>query len=299
MRHWMLVHLGLFAACTSVVPTSEAGAGSGTGGTASGETTQGPGDGVTSGDPSLPTMSTVGGDPTMTDPGVFDVPIDSTTGGPPLPEMLCLPPELHGDPVQTHPSGWTAFEGCAGDDFILHTFGESPLVSEAEVEGLFEQYEQSMLGFPGALGVGQGECCEGADERCLSVLVEAWNFDFGEALAYANELFAGVDGGCLGVRVLLVGDLGPRCEESDPDCGPLYCNEPPPYDPGAPRFPVETEESEGICTHDGDCYISNQRCIDFNTPPSKKGPFGGNCAGIDDPLYCGCVEDECRWYEQG
>lgn len=233
------------------------------------------------------------GYPTMP-PQVLDVAGDATGGIPP--QMRCLPPDLYGELVESHPNGWAAFESCDEGLFVLQGFGSPPVTSQTAADALFEQYGQSLFGFPGAVVTDVGPCCPDSEEQCLRILVDAWAFNFYEALAYANELLGGLSDVCIGVQVFAIGDLGPRCESGDPTCGPVTCGDAPPYVPEAPRIPVDTEESQGVCAHDGDCRVDTGRCIDFNTPEGPKGPVAG-CP--DAPLHCGCVEERCSWFEQG
>lgn len=224
MRWLTCCGLGLLTACASVVPTDE----DGTESTSSADETTGgrPGGGPTQGRPTTgrpptgpPTASgSVGGDPTSVgttwvdptpgdetsigpDPGVLDFNVDETTG--PLPELLCLPPGLHGPAIESHRNGWTAFEGCVEDELILQTSGEPPLITQDQIDPVYAQYGQSLLGLPGAYTQFVTPCCVSPEELCLGVLAEPSDFDIGEGLAYLNELFAVLPEGCVGVKVVL------------------------------------------------------------------------------------------------
>lgn len=218
MRWLTCCGLGLLTACSSIVPTDE----DGTEATSSAESTSGggPGGGPTGSPPTrggTTASATVGGGPTTAvpttanptsddetsigpEPGVLDINVDDTTG--PLPEIVCLPPDLHGPPVETHPNGWTAFEGCVDGELILQTFGEPPLISQAEIDPVYAQYGQSLLGLPGAYADFVTPCCTSPDALCLGVMVEPSDFEIGEALAYLNELFALLPEGCVAVKVI-------------------------------------------------------------------------------------------------
>ena len=219
MRWLTCCGLGLLTACTSIVPTDEEGTESTT--SAGATTSAGPGGRSTSGRPTAGRMTESGsdggnrtsvgvtsGDPTPgtetslgPDPGVLDIHVDETTG--PLPEISCLPPGLYGVPIETHSSGWTAFEACVPGELILQTSGGPPLISQEQIIPVYEQYGQSLLGLPGAYAEFVTPCCASPDENCLGVLAEPDEFDIGEGLAYLNELFALLPEGCVGVKVIL------------------------------------------------------------------------------------------------
>jgi hypothetical protein len=114
----------------------------------------------------------------------------------------------------------------------------------------------------------------------------------------------------VGVDVSLKGEVGPRCEPTDPSCGPL-----PDWQGDAAlaqqtgcvagRVRVGRPDSEpqgGACAHDGECLIGArgcaERCVRWDEPASFEA-----CAGVDfpnqhrrPPIYCGCVEGHCDWF---
>lgn len=152
--------------------------------------------GTTAADPTAGAETSIG-----PDPGVLDINVDGTTGS--LPEISCLPPGLHGPAIESHRSGWAAFEGCADDELILQTYGVPPLMTQDQIDPVHAQYGQSLLGLPGAYAQFVTPCCVSPEELCLGVLAEPTDFDIGEGLAYLNELFALLPEGCVGVKVVL------------------------------------------------------------------------------------------------
>jgi hypothetical protein len=110
--------------------------------------------------------------------------------------------------------------------------------------------------------------------------------------------------------VQLAGMMGPRCEGSDPACGPtVYTREEladADYEcdgartPAADAFGDEYARlSGGACAHDGECVQGGcgNRCIAW---PEAGG--AGTCEGYpeleDAPAFCGCVSGQCTWFVQ-
>jgi len=108
-----------------------------------------------------------------------------------------------------------------------------------------------------------------------------------------------------------IGDItGPRCQPSDPACGPIAdrgvkwggrqsgCvveRERLPHDEGP-------TPSGGACAHDGECVISG--CVHC-TRWDKQISAISDCQRIagedqDKPIvYCGCVASQCDWFRVG
>ena len=123
---------------------------------------------------------------------------------PPIPEVVCIPPELYGPVLEVHPSGWMAFAGCEPDTVILQEPGEPALISQGEVEAVSATYGMALFGMPGAVATGVDLCCADGMAYCLTVDVQSAELQLNESVAYANELFASLQGGCIGVRFNLV-----------------------------------------------------------------------------------------------
>lgn len=139
------------------------------------------------------------------DTGDFDTSDTSIVFDHPLPpEEVCIPLELHGPLLEAHPSGWMAVEGCDPDSVILQTEGAPPLLTSDEVGFVSSTYGMALFGMPGAVATGMDLCCSLSMDFCLTVDVVAADLQLNESLAYANELFASLEGGCIGVRFNLV-----------------------------------------------------------------------------------------------
>ena len=310
MRRAWCCGLWTMAACGPVLPID----GEGTSGTQAESSASSSGEVVppgTSGVPSTSTFST--SSPVTTDPstvtvvsGPFDTGEVETGIDPtdPIPE-LCLPVELHGPALEFHPGGWVAFAGCDPEAVILQTEGAPPLLTSDVLSPVADTYGMSLFGMPGAQSTGVGRCCPDDDALCLVVDVNRWDLQITESLAYATELFASLEGACVGVRLNPVGAEGPRCEADDPSCvsEPVCADEPiepccnaPAYDPGAARTPIAPELSAGSCSHDGDCLVNGVRCADYMSPQL---PAVSQCTDEISQAFCGCVANSCTWYDQG
>jgi hypothetical protein len=227
----------------------------------------------------------------------------SSTG--PVHPIGCYLADVHGPEVATHPSGLVAYEGCGGDYFIEHP--GTTLVDTAQ--GVGEVREASTL-WPGADGIiwlGIGSCCEGSDAACITIGVHAYAFSMEDWLETLTHAFPEAEGLCFGLRVRLEGYAEPRCEPADPECLPIpVCNghplrdccNAPDYDPNKARIPVEPELSEGSCEHDGWCYTNagGVYCNSIEFPP---GAGFTECTDEISEAFCGCVDDQCHWFELG
>lgn len=102
------------------------------------------------------------------------------------------------------------------------------------------------------------------------------------------------------LSIALVGDLGPRCAETDENCGPI------PYDSGM-RYDASRgrelgplpQYSAGECTHDGDCIVKGcgNHCVGWQYFGARE---AATCEGYSftEPVFCGCVAAECGWFTQ-
>ncbi len=97
----------------------------------------------------------------------------------------------------------------------------------------------------------------------------------------------------------------PRCDETDPDCGPVPMFEHDDcYQPGAPRVPTTVPTiSLNRCSHDGECLTNSERSscfhprlLDPNLNLRGSWPFDWDTTR--DDLLCGCVDGYCRPFTQ-
>jgi len=221
-----------------------------------------------------------------------------------VPTALCNPPDQHGAFLEFHESSdWAAFEGCDEDSIYFERPGVEPIDTVDGFDALNDA-EVGLLGLPSVYGVGRGFCCDGST-MCLNVYAHRWTYSLPELFDGIDAAFGELGDVCFGIRVLLQGEEGPRCEADDPECLPLpvcegfndsECCEAPPLDLDAPRIPVGDDLSNGTCTHDGECLIFHTVCGDYMTP-SK--PGFNQCTDEIREAYCGCVDNACHWYEQG
>lgn len=227
MRGWWLFSVGVSLGCSPLVSDEDASSdvsdssGSGANTSTGGQSTPGnPSSPVTTANPTAPnptgnppmpvTTATASGTEGSTttgfgSDGVVTGDVDTGPTGFDLPpEPHCMPLELFGPLIVTHPGGWAAFSSCDGASYILQTAGEPAFLTTEEVTPLSMQYGQALFGMPGAAATGMGPCCEGQAGQCLTVDVQAADVQLEESLAYAAELFAGLDPGCVGVRLQVV-----------------------------------------------------------------------------------------------
>ena len=221
-----------------------------------------------------------------------------------------MPDNVHGPALPEHDApGYRVFEGCDGGFFIEHS-GEPLAVDADTLREVREATGSLLLGGAGVFGSGIGACCdeEGVGNLCIVLSANAATFELEAALAWSAETFAD-EPRCFGLKFELEGNTQPRCEPDYPDCGPVpvcqdhpaeaVCCQAPPYDPGATRTPVATDPvTDQPCGHDGDCVIGGAggRCENWQQPPL---PEVGSCDPALAESFCGCVQGQCQWYEQG
>ena len=112
----------------------------------------------------------------------------------------------------------------------------------------------------------------------------------------------------IGIDLSLGGAVGPRCEPTDPSCGPLSSRD---WDrPDAPRLspsgcvtgrerlaPPGVMTAGRTCAHDGECAIAGcgTSCLRWDQAPAfescEDGPSENSPA-----RYCGCVAGYCAWF---
>jgi hypothetical protein len=114
----------------------------------------------------------------------------------------------------------------------------------------------------------------------------------------------------IGVDISLSGEVGPRCEPSDPACGPVPARkrDAAPPDPascvaGRVRLGGETDDDAPrgrTCAHDGECLIvgCDRECKRWDETPSLSWcdlVYEPNVSP-PPPTYCGCVAGHCDWF---
>jgi hypothetical protein len=104
----------------------------------------------------------------------------------------------------------------------------------------------------------------------------------------------------------LLSEPQPRCASDEPACGPE------PFDSSGPacfdatkarkRLPVGAASQRGgqdqACAHDGECRLAGcgEVCVHYSL-----GRIRTNCKaqdGLDENAFCGCVDNECAFFEQ-
>lgn len=129
--------------------------------------------------------------------------------------------------------------------------------------------------------------------RCTSTLTEL----AGE-IARLWSATPSVARGSATLCIHVVGERGPRCEASDPTCGPLphavsVDAGPPPGEPR--RCPwLSTYFDQGACTWDGECVLGGcgNVCAQWSIVP-----VGGVCPGVP-ARWCGCVAGRCAFFNE-
>jgi hypothetical protein len=101
----------------------------------------------------------------------------------------------------------------------------------------------------------------------------------------------------------------PRCEASDPDCGPEpfrgTCVAGLGFQPGVSRVPISRgHDPDRPCSFDGECVNSGcgYQCLSVQTLQANT---AYTCIGLPkvdallDRALCGCVEGSCSWFTVG
>lgn len=220
-----------------------------------------------------------------------------------------MPPEVLGPSLAVAFEGYNVHESCSGGYLVQHR-GEVVGNSQEVVQSIFDGSPFLLVGGD-IISSGVGLCCpdSGAEDRCIVLRTNLPTFDLAETIARIDEVFP-EEMRCFGVRVELEGNTSPRCDADDPTCLPLPvchgqpdepCCQAPEYDPSAERIPVYEDNPYGeqLCEHDGECVVSigyGHGCVSWLEPPSA-GVLG--CTDEISEAYCGCVANECQWYDQG
>jgi hypothetical protein len=129
--------------------------------------------------------------------------------------------------------------------------------------------------------------------RCTSTLTEL----AGE-IARLWSATPSLAGGSATLCIHVVGERGPRCEASDPTCGPLPLHAsvdagPPPDEPR--RCPwLSTDFDQGACTSDGECVLGGcgNVCAQWSIVP-----VDSVCLGVAG-RWCGCVAGRCSFFNE-
>lgn len=218
----------------------------------------------------------------------------------------CFPETGHGEFIAEHASGLRVYASCSDAYFIEHP-GDDLIATVEGVDAVRDASVSDLFEVPDVHSVGTGLCC---GEPCIDLTVQVYGFSLQTLLAVVAEAFPEAEGQCFGINVRFIGDDGPRCETTDPECLPvpvcngfhdrdgLCCNAPD-FDPAAARVPVgDAVLSGGACSHDGDCVLrgAGNHCKSWQTPD-----FVGllDCYPDLSEAFCGCVDDACHWFNQG
>ncbi|HXU02494.1 MAG TPA: hypothetical protein VN903_16130, partial [Polyangia bacterium] len=113
----------------------------------------------------------------------------------------------------------------------------------------------------------------------------------------------------LGIDVNITGVVGPRCEPTDPGCGPISSRdwdrfETAPPSPagcvaGRVRVAAPAEVTPGrACVHDGECSVAGcgATCVRWDQYPHEM--WCDDVGRLEEPpvTYCGCVSGRCDWF---
>jgi len=119
----------------------------------------------------------------------------------------------------------------------------------------------------------------------------------------------GLETESVGVEVNVDGMVGPRCEATDSQCGPLTWHDetwmltPPSHPPGCAtgrvRIAAPNDMTPGLaCMQDGECLIGacGEKCLRWDQPLDPM-----TCAEPGEleekrVTYCGCVAGRCDWF---
>jgi len=166
---------------------------------------------------------------------------------------------------------------------------------------------------------GLGGCCSAEVEKeikvlCLKVQSGLCREPMSRVVELVDRLLRqrGLADVRIGVDVSVSGEVGPRCEPTDPACGPVPARKRDAVAAhqtacvagrvllGADADADEAARGRGrTCAHDGECLVVGcaRECLrwdqtesltwcDLVYEPSPKQP----------PTYCGCVAGRCDWF---
>jgi hypothetical protein len=162
---------------------------------------------------------------------------------------------------------------------------------------------------------GIGGCCSPAVAAktrvaCIKIWIGPCELSMSQLVSVVDRALsdAQLSDARLGVDLSVMGMVGPRCQPSEPDCGPLESG----HARGAParptagcqpgRVPLDGpvgQPSGNKCAHDGECVIDgcDDRCVPWHK--TQGGMVMCDAAHREDdgePEYCGCVEERCAWF---
>jgi len=184
-------------------------------------------------------------------------------------------------------------------------------ISEPELKAL--QATIRGLGIPNGLG----GCCSPRVAKetqvfCLKFWVqEVCRLPLSRIVQAVDEglRHEGIESVRVGIDVSVDGIVGPRCEATDPACGPVSSRDwdrpdaPPRAQTGCvagrARLAAPNEVTPGLaCVHDGECLVGacGEKCLRWDQP---LGPMSCEERGDieEKPVtYCGCVAGRCDWF---
>jgi hypothetical protein len=183
--------------------------------------------------------------------------------------------------------------------------------SNEEVFALSDAFNKAKVTIQGAwVRAGVGECCSGcaAEEggprgACVRLHAPLCTplDEIARALS-AEVAKAGLGDARMSFCLGLEGRAGPRCEASDPSCGPLPyygtlegggydCREERVFI-GSSLSHLPSRDTTARCSHDGDCIAGANKCVHWSSQGG--GTLEMHVGG--PPMFCGCVEGTCGWF---
>ena len=180
--------------------------------------------------------------------------------------------------------------------------------------------QRALAAFVGkGASTGIGVCCSAeiaakTKVACLKVWTDLCSLSTLELVRSVDDALRdqGLGTGHIGVDVSIGDRVGPRCDASDPACGPL--DERVPVGPGVAsqpgceavrwpvgQFPISAPSwrvSRGACAHDGECVIDScgSRCAPWNAARGSTSMCDDSEHADKEPAYCGCIDGHCSWF---
>ncbi len=227
------------------------------------------------------------------------------TPPPPMPvasprtvDMACVDRAARGELLRDLPATVAGFRVTpAADGVHLHRGGHS--LSAGAARTLWTELEHQMFSTGGlstgdagvnstyrCAGVGRNGCFKLSQWVCQRSLE-----DVAQSFA-AIAAAAGDDDTAVSIDIHFEETRGPACK-NPAGCGPTgHYSRHDVYDPNKPRLPVG--RAAGACHADGDC-VGHQVCEAWYLLG------GGEVMDYEmksQPTFCGCVENQCTWFEQ-
>jgi len=173
-----------------------------------------------------------------------------------------------------------------------------------ELLPLKEKLAPEMIGLEGVTSIGVGGCCNvgGAPfdkEGCIRIDVDRET----PAVARVPALVAKVRTAETDIRVSIHqgAPRAPRCQKTDPACGPTPYEGHMCVDADATRdwsrervTARRTEGQPAPCEHDGECVSCNTICTSYKYRPSA---CTLELSTRLTKAYCGCIDRGCAWFE--